>query len=42
MHICVTPSVDGVGLVEYFCTHPIYVCGFSSDEDPDYAVEDVE
>ena len=27
-HICVTPSVDGVGLVEYFCTHPIYICGF--------------
>ena len=25
MHICDTPSVDGVGLVEYFCTHPIYI-----------------
>ena len=28
VHICVTPSVDGVGLIEYFCTHPIYICGF--------------
>ena len=29
MHICVTPpSVGGVGLVEYFCTHPKYICGF--------------
>jgi len=28
VHICVTPSVDGVGLVEYFYTHPIYICGF--------------
>ena len=27
-HICVTPSVDGVGLVEYFCIQPIYLCGF--------------
>ena len=42
VHIYVTPFVDGVGLVEYFCTHPIYVCGFSSEEDPDFVVEDVE
>ena len=28
MHICVIPSVDGVGLVEYFCTHLIYICAF--------------
>ena len=42
VHICVTPSVDGVGLVEYFCTHPIYICAFSSEEDPDFVVEDVE
>ena len=43
MHICVTPpSVDGVGLVEYFCTHPIYLCGFSPEEDLDFVVEDVE
>ena len=28
-----SPSVDVVGLVEYFCTHPIYICGFSSEED---------
>ena len=42
MHICDTPSVDGVGLVEYFCTHPIYICGFSSEEDPDFVVEDVK
>ena len=41
-YLCYFPSVDGVGLVEYFCTHPIYICGFSSEEDPDFAVEDVE
>ena len=41
MHIYDTPSVDEVGLVEYFCTHPIYICGFSSEEDPDF-VEDIE
>jgi hypothetical protein len=34
--------VDGVALVDYFCTNPIYICGFSSDEDPDFVVEDVE
>ena len=28
MHVCDTPSVDGVGLVEYFCTHLIYICAF--------------
>jgi hypothetical protein len=22
------PSADVVGLVEYLCTHPIYICGF--------------
>ena len=37
-----SPSVDGVGLVEYFCTHLIYICAFSSEEDPDFVVEDVE
>ena len=37
-----SPSVDGVRLVEYFCTHPIYICGFSSEEDLDFVVEDVE
>ena len=42
MHICVTSSVGGVGLVEYFCTHPIYICGFASKKDPDFIVEDVE
>ena len=42
MHICDTPSVDGVELIEYFCTHPIYICGFSPEEDPDFVVEDVE
>ena len=42
MHICVTPSMGEVGLVEYFCTHPIYICGFSSEEDPDFVAEDVE
>jgi len=40
-YLCISLSVDGVGLVEYFCTHPIYICGFSSEEDPDF-VEDVE
>ena len=42
MHICDTPSVDGGELVEYFSTHPIYICGFFSEEDPDFVVEDVE
>ena len=42
VHICVTPSVDGAGLVEYFCTHPLYICGFASEEDPDFVSEDVE
>ena len=34
--------MDGVGLVEYFCTHPIYIYHFASEEDPDFVVEDVE
>ena len=42
VHICVSLSVDGVGLVEYFCTHPLYICGFASEEDPDFVPEDVE
>ena len=37
-----SPSVDGVGLVEYFCTHPIYIYHFASEEDPDFIVEDIE
>ena len=41
-YLCYSPSMDVVGLVEYFCTHPIYICGFSLEEDPDFAVEDVE
>ncbi|PVH66132.1 hypothetical protein PAHAL_1G156800 [Panicum hallii] len=24
----ITPSAGVVGLVEYLCTHPIYICGF--------------
>ena len=36
-----SPSVGGVGLVEYFCTHPdIYVV--ASEKDPNFIVEDVE
>ena len=42
MHIYDTLSVDGIGLVEYFCTYSIYICGFSSEEDPDFVVEDIE
>jgi hypothetical protein len=37
------PSVGVVGLVEYLCTHPIYIyLRFSSEEDPNFVVEDVE
>ena len=40
MHIlAVSPSMDGVGLVEYLCTHPCFV---ASEEDPDYVAEDFE
>ena len=40
MHILVvSPSVGGVGLVEYFCTHP---CVVASEEDPDFVAEDFE
>ena len=40
MHILVvSPSVDGVGLVEYLCTHSYFVV---SEEDPDYVAEDFE
>jgi hypothetical protein len=42
MYSVLSPSVGGVGLVEYFRTHPIYICGFSSEEDPDFVPEDVE
>ena len=35
----ISPSVDEVGLVEYFCTHPCFV---ASEEDPDYIAENVE
>ena len=41
-YLCYSPSVDGVGLAKYFCTHLIYICGFSPEEDPDFVVEDVE
>ena len=34
--------MDGVGLVEYFCTHPLYIYDFASEEDPDFVHEDVE
>ena len=40
MHILVvSPSVDGVGLVEYFRTHPYFV---ALEEDPYYVTEDFE
>ena len=42
MHICIIPLRGWVGLVEYFYTHPIYICGFASEEDSDFVVEDVE
>jgi len=35
----ISPSMDEVGLVEYFCTHPCFV---ASEEDPDYVAENVE
>jgi len=34
--------VGVVELVEYFCTHPIYIYGFASEEDPEFIPEDVE
>jgi hypothetical protein len=36
-----SPSVGGVELVEYICTHPCYINCFSV-EDPDFFPEDVE
>ena len=40
MHeIFVTPSVGGVGLAEYVCTHP---CLIFTEEDPEFIPEDVE
>ena len=37
--ILIPPPQEGVGLVEYFCTHLYFV---ASEEDPDFIVEDVE
>jgi hypothetical protein len=38
--LILSPSVGVVGLVEYFCTHPCYLC--CSVEDPDFIAEDIE
>jgi hypothetical protein len=37
----ISPSVGGVGLVEYVCTHSC-LTNYFSEEDPDYIPEDVE
>jgi hypothetical protein len=41
MILLISPSVGGVGLVEYVCAHPCFTNCFS-EEDPDYVPEDVE
>jgi hypothetical protein len=42
MHVLlISPSVGGVELVEYVCTHPCLINYFSG-EDPDFVPEDVE
>jgi hypothetical protein len=42
MHdLLISPSVGGVELVEYVCTHPCLINCFS-EEDPDFVPEDVE
>jgi hypothetical protein len=37
----ISPSVGGVELVEYVCTHPCLI-NYFSEEDPDFVLEDVE
>jgi hypothetical protein len=37
----ISPSVGGVGLVEYVCAHPC-LTNYFSEEDPDFVLEDVE
>jgi hypothetical protein len=39
--LLISPSVGGVGLVEYVCAHPCLTNCFS-EEDPDFVLEDVE
>jgi hypothetical protein len=39
--LLISPSVGGVELVEYVCTHPRLINCFS-EEDPDFVPEDVE
>jgi hypothetical protein len=39
--LLISPSVGGVELVEYVCTHPCLTNCFS-EEDPDFVPEDVE
>jgi hypothetical protein len=38
MFSVITPSAGVVGLVEYLCTHPIYIYVVFSEEDPDYVI----
>ena len=39
MKYVLSPSVGGVGLAEYVCTHP---CLIFTEEDPEFIPEDVE
>jgi hypothetical protein len=41
MILFISPSVGGVGLVEYVCAHTCLTKCFS-EEDPDFVHEDVE
>jgi hypothetical protein len=39
--LLISPSVGGVGLVEYVCAH-LCLANCFSEEDPDFVPEDVE
>jgi hypothetical protein len=41
MILLISPSMGGVGFVEYVCTHPC-LSNYFSEEDPDFVPEDVE
>jgi hypothetical protein len=41
MILLISPSVDGVGFVEYVCAHPGFT-NYFTEEDLDYIPEDVE
>jgi hypothetical protein len=41
MTLFISPSVGGVGLVEYVCAHPCLTNCFS-EEDPDFVPKDIE